>query len=43
VEEVVVVGRRGPVHAPWTAKELREILMKNKGCVPSFEAGQVRA
>ncbi|GJQ08735.1 hypothetical protein GpartN1_g526.t1 [Galdieria partita] len=37
VQNIHVIGRRGPVQASWTAKELRECLFSVKGLQPCFE------
>jgi len=37
VQNIYIVGRRGPVQASWTAKELRECLFSVKGLQPCFE------
>ncbi|KAK4524167.1 hypothetical protein GAYE_SCF02G2066 [Galdieria yellowstonensis] len=37
VQNIYIVGRRGPVQASWTAKELRECLYSVKGLQPCFE------
>ncbi|EME32453.1 ferredoxin--NADP+ reductase [Galdieria sulphuraria] len=41
VQNIHVIGRRGPVQASWTAKELRECLFSVKSLQPCFETQEL--